>query len=257
MKIREIVTEVKLGPGGKVDTQQYGSSRVDQRGPGVALPRNERGWPIEPGLEPAPFGPEDLLGVTALAGTAGRKIAQKGSSLIKGTTTARDIAYDIAHKPGVYKPWTWSKVGYDPSFADTQAAKIWKKIYGEPYDPKHGNLMYQQEYKDLVDKFAQRGWHKKPSAIPDLDRKPSGWEQFHTPNPHEPGTPAHSAWNELAQDYAKTIPRKPPETASEKLGLEPFAIRTVAQVGSDPSLRTNMPQDQQQNQAASSPRPKY
>lgn len=82
MRAREFTSEVKLGPGGTVDTQQYGSSTVDQRGPGLSLPRDERGRPIEPGLEQPMFGPEDIVGLGAPLLTKGAaKLAQGGVKL--------------------------------------------------------------------------------------------------------------------------------------------------------------------------------
>ena len=91
MRASEFVREVKLGPGGTVDTQQYGSSTVDQRGPGLSLSRDERGRPIEPGLEQPLFGPEDIIGLGAplITKTLG-KAAQAGARKIEPTILGLD-----------------------------------------------------------------------------------------------------------------------------------------------------------------------
>lgn len=97
MRAREFIFEVKLGPGGTVDTQQYGSSAVDQRGPGLSLPRDEKGRPIEPGLEQPLVGPEDIIGLGAPTATkALGKLAQKGSNLVqKGIQKAQPYALGL------------------------------------------------------------------------------------------------------------------------------------------------------------------
>ena len=68
------------------------------RGKSLALPRDAKGHPVEPGLEPSPFGPEDLIG--AGVSTIVKKLAnsQLGKIVQQATKQAPEIGSEIGKK---------------------------------------------------------------------------------------------------------------------------------------------------------------
>jgi hypothetical protein len=140
MRAKEFILEVKLGTGGTVDTQKYGSSTVDQRGPGLALPRDQQGRPIEPGLEQPMLSPEDLIGLGATSVV--RNLAKKGAELGKNVvqTGYRKIEPQV--------------LGLNPARpkADNVVSTLNKSSYGQAPDPVAGRFPATQ--KDIT--HAQR-----------------------------------------------------------------------------------------------------
>jgi hypothetical protein len=105
MRAYEFIREVKLGPGGTVDTQPTASAKTPEPKPGVSLPRDERGWPIEPGLEPS-IGPDDLIGLGAPSLAKGiAKSAQAGVRKVEphllGLDPTRPAVTNQLHSPRI------------------------------------------------------------------------------------------------------------------------------------------------------------
>jgi len=175
---------------------------AENRGKNVTLPRDERGWPIEPGLEAPLISPEDILfpfaglgkkvvqGVTGLARNVGTRTAADAAA--KSATVApelakdtvgkiKDIGYDLANKPHPYNPLTAKNIGREEGTAKFHAAKAFRKEYGmEP--PSYSNIdkeiqqfggpaAYRQassKYADLSNKFVNRGYSMSPRPISDI-----------------------------------------------------------------------------------------
>ena len=131
MRAREFIREVKLGPGGTVDTQQYGSSTTDSRVPEPSLPRDERGIPIEPGLEAPLIDPTDIVGFgpklvskgIAKLAQGGAKLMQKAQPFALGLDITRPAVknqlYDVPYGGPSFKPGS-TQMGYNMRGVESQ-----------------------------------------------------------------------------------------------------------------------------------------
>lgn len=97
--------------------QQY-IPPAEYRGKNISLPRDEKGRPIEPGLEQPLVSPEDV--VLPIAGSLGRKLSQAGPGLIKGavtkstpgaaaTSVAPQATADITQKAELAAKYPWTQ----------------------------------------------------------------------------------------------------------------------------------------------------
>jgi hypothetical protein len=174
----------------------------ENRGKNLTLPRDERGWPIEPGLEAPLISPEDIVlpfaglgkkvvqGVTGLARNIGTRTAADAAA--KSATVApelakdtvgkiKDIGYDLANKPHPYNPLTAKNIGREQGTAKYHADKAFRKEYGmEP--PSYSNIdkeiqqfggtgPYKQaskKYTDMSNDFLNRGYSMSPRSLPDI-----------------------------------------------------------------------------------------
>lgn len=123
MRAKEFITEAE-----DVDLlrQQLEKERMPQRyippaeyrGKNLSLPRDEKGQPIEPGLEQPLISPEDI--VLPMAGSLGRKLSQAGPGLIKGaitkstpsvtaTSVTPQVTADIAQKAELAAKYPWQQ----------------------------------------------------------------------------------------------------------------------------------------------------
>jgi hypothetical protein len=174
----------------------------ENRGKNLTLPRDERGWPIEPGLEAPLISPEDILlpfaglgkkvvqGATGLARNIGTRTAADAAA--KSTTVApelakdtvgkiKDIGYDLANKPHPYNPLTAKNIGREQGTARYHADKAFRKEYGmEP--PSYSNIdkeiqqfggtgPYKQaskKYTDMSNDFLNRGYQIRPPTVPEI-----------------------------------------------------------------------------------------
>jgi len=76
--------------------QELNVNSSNHRGKSLSLPRDAKGHPVEPGLEPSPFGPDDLIGLGV--GTIAKKLA--GSELGKIVQQAARQAPEIGSEIG-------------------------------------------------------------------------------------------------------------------------------------------------------------
>ena len=174
----------------------------ENRGKNLTLPRDEKGMPIEPGLEAPLISPEDILlpfaglgkkvvqGATGLARNIGTRTAADAAA--KSTTVApelakdtvgkiKDIGYDLANKPHPYNPLTAKNIGREQGTARYHANKAFRKEYGmEP--PSYSNIdkeiqqfggtgPYKQaskKYTDMSNDFLNRGYQMRPPTAPEI-----------------------------------------------------------------------------------------
>jgi hypothetical protein len=247
MKINEIITEVQLGPGGTVNTQQYGSSTVDQRGPGVSLPRDDRGVPIEPGLEPSPIGPEDLIGLGS--SSLARNVA-KGAARAIPKRGAAELVSDFKNVPSIYKPWTYGKIGRVS--ADDMADQAFKQQHGKPFNPWEWTADEVRSFEKFKNDFVNRGYQPKPQQVQiGSNLSEPGYHQFHNKNPHTPGTPDFKKWDSEAKNYERLYHQEyklpTPKYYADKAttdSLQRSAITTAAELSARAG-RSNNSQEQQ------------
>ena len=79
-------------------TNYLNDDSSNYRGRSLSLPRDSKGHPVEPGLEPSPFGPDDLVG--GAVGAIARKLAgsQLGKIVQQATRQAPEIGSTIGTK---------------------------------------------------------------------------------------------------------------------------------------------------------------
>jgi hypothetical protein len=210
------------------------------RGKGLTLPRNEKGWPVEPGLAPSPVGPEDLvgLGIPSLA----KGVAKGAAAAVPKRSTA-EIVSDFKNVPSIAKPWTYNKMGH--VFADDMAHQAYIKQHGKPFNPEAWHADEARAFYKLEKNFSNRGYPTKPQ-LPDIDLKPPGYHQFYNKNPHKVGTPEFEKWNTSADQY-KSYHKKPTEPNPKDQFIDAVkdsASRTATYTGLD-LVRQNTSKEQQ------------